>query len=328
MAAKFLNLFAKMRARTRKRCPSEDVAPAHNPDVLKICATKVWPAFTLDNGFWEFLLHESFGAFQSVQDEAEADLVLVSVFPHAKATFPGKTIAIIWENIRPNYDYYRFSISFDFDDYGGRNCRLPNWYEEIKWSDAFEGPKGPIGGHGHEERIDIERLMVPRKSEGRRRPKFCCLVTSYRDPHRALAVEALSKIETVDVFGGITGAPLCQSKYEFLREYRFNLCFENSIFPGYYTEKAFQAWVAGCVPLYFSDPFFSADFNPDALVNRINSKTLEVFVETVRAIDACDERLEKFRCEPLLRRRPSLEPAVAFLRRAASEITSRVAERA
>jgi len=31
------------------------------------------------------------------------------------------------------------------------------------------------------------------------------------------------------------------SKYEILRDYRFNLCFESVAFPGYYAEKALEA---------------------------------------------------------------------------------------
>ena len=45
---------------------------------------------------------------------------------------------------------------------------------------------------------------------------------SYREPYRALAAEALSQIDPVDIFGNVTGAPLLQSKYEALRDYRFN----------------------------------------------------------------------------------------------------------
>ncbi len=261
---------------------------------------------------------QAFGPFQVVEDEEEADIVLMSVFPHAQARYPDKTIVIIGENVRPRYDFYRFSLSCDFDTYGGRNFRLPEWYGELQWTGDL-APRIPCGSHGHEERVEIDSLLAPREHI-ELRPKFCCLVSSYREAHRALALEALSQVGEVDVFGGMSGEPVLRSKYDFLREYRFNLCFENSIFPGYYTEKAFQAWAAGCIPLYFSDPYFTVDFNPRAIINRISFPTLAAFVEEVRRVNQSAELMTQYLREPLLLERPSLEPAVAFLRRAAREI--------
>lgn len=39
-----------------------------------------------------------------------------------------------------------------------------------------------------------------------------------------------------------------------LSRYKFSLCFENAIFPGYLTEKIFDALMAGSVPVYLGDP--------------------------------------------------------------------------
>ena len=110
-------------------------------ETLAICAVNFWPSFSLAKGFWNFVLTESFGRFWLADEAADADIVLTSVFPHEKAQFPEKTIAVIWENIRPNYEFYRFSISSDFDTYQGRNCRVPNWYEELAWNESFRGPR-------------------------------------------------------------------------------------------------------------------------------------------------------------------------------------------
>src|SRR5262245_51370319 len=71
----------------------------------------------------------------------------------------------------------------------------------------------------------------------------------------------------------IVGAPLKRSKLEIFPRYRFNVCFENAMFPGYYTEKILHAWAGGCVPLYFADRFACRDFNPAAMVNRADFAT-------------------------------------------------------
>ena len=127
-----------------------------------------------------------------------------------------------------------------------------------------------MDNHGYEQPVDIETLMKPHEHVEPPRPKFCCFVSRYRESHRALAVEALSRIAPIDVLGNVIGRPLRRSKYDVLRQYRFNVCFENSIFPGYYTEKIIHAWAAGCIPLYWSDPHFGADFNTKSIVNRID----------------------------------------------------------
>lgn len=43
-------------------------------------------------------------------------------------------------------------------------------------------------------------------------------------------------------------------KVRTLSEYRFALCFENTAFPGYVTEKIFDCFAAGCIPVYLGAP--------------------------------------------------------------------------
>ena len=42
----------------------------------------------------------------------------------------------------------------------------------------------------------------------------------------------------------------CDSKYEALSQYKFSLCFENMAMKGYVTEKIFDCFYAGTIPLY------------------------------------------------------------------------------
>lgn len=50
-------------------------------------------------------------------------------------------------------------------------------------------------------------------------------------------------------------------KISLLKRYRFNLCFENVRYPGYVTEKIFDAMMANTIPVYFGAPDIS-DFVP------------------------------------------------------------------
>ena len=136
-----------------------------------------------------------------------------------------------------------------------------------------------------------------------------------------LAAKSLSKISPVDIYGNVAKRPLRGSKLDLFKQYRFALCFENSIFPGYYTEKPVHAWAGGCVPLYFSDRFADRDFNPAAIVNRIEFATLDEFRQHVARLDASQDAQAEIMSRPLLRERPSLDPAIGFLRETAAKIT-------
>ena len=50
-------------------------------------------------------------------------------------------------------------------------------------------------------------------------------------------------------------------KREVMNGFKFALCFENCAFPGYVTEKIFDCFLAGCIPVYFGAPDIS-DFVP------------------------------------------------------------------
>lgn len=46
----------------------------------------------------------------------------------------------------------------------------------------------------------------------------------------------------------------CIDKKRTISNYKFSLCFENAIYPGYLTEKIIDCFVAGVIPIYLGDP--------------------------------------------------------------------------
>ena len=287
----------------------------------KIAFVNFWADFSPHHGFIKHLLDLSLGAWKPCSAERDADVVLTSVYPHRPATHPEKTIAVIGENIRPNFNYYRYSLSSDLDHYDGRNFRLPVWYGEIAWSPKYQkGPPTFAGAHGNEAPLPITQLLAARRGPYVQRPKFCALVSSHYEPHRMMVAEALAGVGPVDHFGRASGQTDPRSKYEILQPYMFNLCFENSMFPGYYTEKLVQAWAAGTIPLHFSDTLVKNDFNTAAFLNRYDFPTLSAFLSEVKDVLASPERQETIWRQPLLLGAPTLAPAVQFLRTAVRAI--------
>jgi alpha(1,3/1,4) fucosyltransferase len=290
-----------------------------------IAIANFWPGFSLASGFVGYFLGRIFDSYAVVPSEEEADIVFASVYPpNQPRPYPERTIAYIGENVRPDYRNCRYSISSDFDSYGDRNCRLPGWYRHLSWPGYVKRPpvvRANTTG-GFEPTVDVDALYRPRPlPSAANKDLFCCFVASHLEHHRMLAVERLAGVGRVDVFGLVAGNPYQASKFELLPRYRFNLCFENSIFPGYYTEKLLQAWVGGCIPLYYSDSWFALDFNPRALINRIDFSTIDEFVRHVAAVNASHAAMTELYDQPLLvGKRPTLDHAIDFTKKACARI--------
>ena len=59
----------------------------------------------------------------------------------------------------------------------------------------------------------------------------------------------------------------CESKHEVLSRYKFSLCFENMTMQGYLTEKIFDCFYAGCVPIYLGAKNISKLIPPDSFID-------------------------------------------------------------
>jgi len=126
--------------------------------------------------------------------------------------------------------------------------------------------------------------------------KFACAIFGNRQHLRYMATQLLERFGKVDIFGKSVGRPIF-SKMAVMPEYKFNLCFENSILPGYVTEKALQAKMAGCIPLYWGDPAYRVDFNAKSLIN-----IYEYDCDFQKIFDTVD--LEEIRHTPLMDKVP------------------------
>lgn len=60
----------------------------------------------------------------------------------------------------------------------------------------------------------------------------------------------------------------CENKIETLSAYRFSICYDNTIFPGYITEKIFDCFYAGCVPVYLGAPDISDYIPRECFIDR------------------------------------------------------------
>ncbi len=65
------------------------------------------------------------------------------------------------------------------------------------------------------------------------------------------------------------------SKNATMRHYKFAVCYENSVFPGYVSEKIFDGLFAGCIPIYLGAPDITDYIPPDVFIDRRNFNSNE-----------------------------------------------------
>src|SRR6185312_6089937 len=74
---------------------------------------------------------------------------------------------------------------------------------------------------------------------------------------------SMNSMPGIDIGGGNKWT----TKRQFLSPYKFTIAFENDIFPGYQTEKLYDAMMADTIPIYCGDPFVGDVFNTKSFLN-------------------------------------------------------------
>src|SRR3989339_543510 len=90
-------------------------------------------------------------------------------------------------------------------------------------------------------------------------------------------------------------------KLKFLKNYKFTIAFENSVTPGYNTEKLIHPIIANSIPIYFGDPFVSRDFNTKSFINVHDFKNMDDVIKRIIQIDNDDKLYERILNEPWLK---------------------------
>jgi hypothetical protein len=192
----------------------------------------------------------------------------------------------IWytsENIRPPLsEEFDLFLSHDMDWYDGRNLYLPIWATRI--GKDLSGSKA------------VQNMMFSQRKPSDSDRKGVCAVISNPEPIRMAFIKEAQKHFDVDVFGAF-GMPI-HDKDKVLREYKFNICFENDEFPGYVTEKPFEAWINGCIPVWRGIDGGSY-LNEDAIIN-VTKDGFSRAIERIHSILNDDYEFKRITALPLL----------------------------
>jgi hypothetical protein len=272
----------------------------------KIAFTDFWDGFDPNRNFFTGL----FGLIDNVRvvSPDECDILIFSCFGSRNMKFNDKKkIFYTGENLRPNYDMpyidsrgffvgkCDFSFSFDIND-DERNIRVPLWIIQIDWFNQV--------GYGNPQFVMPYEKLMNNDFLNKEKSKFCSFVFNSNAPYRYEIIEELSKYKEVDCFGKphknkIPYGEL--NKLNAISDYRFNLCFENSLSPGYYTEKLIHAKYAGCIPIYWSDIGVGKEFNSDSILNLSNYNSVKDMCEHIIEIDKSETQYRALKEKPMFK---------------------------
>jgi hypothetical protein len=227
------------------------------------------------------------------------------------------------ENVRHDFIEADFSISFDLGVDSKNHLRFPYWMEMIDWS--HEGLTGNLNPR-YGELLSLEKLKSPLGNHFLGRGGSGILLSSHLREPRASIYKALNKIVSVKGVGAHFDGSIKNHhssgflKRDLLNQFTFNICPENGLYPGYYTEKIPEAFYSGCLPITWTDENVAVDFNPNALIN-----LLPFFAAAFEGLETVlndSNILEKYESQALITNSPSLGPFKAFLLKVLQTATS------
>ena len=227
------------------------------------------------------------------------------------------------ENLRHDTVPAEYSISFDLNISSEQHFRLPYWMEMIDWShEGIVGNQNPRYG----KLMSIERLMQPLGNRFLEKKQAAAFLSSHiREPRKTL-FEAVQKVMPVTGFGAHFDKTIENHhlsgflKQELLQEFGFNLCPENGMYPGYYTEKIPEAFFADCLPITWTDENVKVDFNPQAFINLAPMTWCNY--EPLAEIIHSPQALQSYTAQALLLKAPSILPFRDFVKRILEDATT------
>jgi hypothetical protein len=260
-------------------------------------------AFNPNNNFFIHVIRELFEEVQVVHPE-DADVIFFSSFGTENRMYKNcKKVFYTGENQRPNFKKCDYSLTFDYDSYDGKNFRLPLWYLYIDWF-------GVMTYDNPDWLIPESYLYDENEFTKKEKNKFCSIVFGSPIDSRLQAIDSISKYKLVDVFGKVNKKYFLPDgekyKLDLISNYKFSLCYENSIHSGYHTEKFLHGKIAGNIPIYYGSDTVSIDFNEHCCINASNM-SLEQLNEKIKQIDSDDKLYQEILNQPLFTEKINLD---------------------
>lgn len=237
----------------------------------KVWFSDFWPGFVpREHRFWQLITEK-----YDVILDSDPDFLFYGPFGNDHTSYNCIKIFMTGENIRPNFNMCHYSISFDYLD-DPRNHRYPIY----AW-------------------VDMDMVKNRNLHFDLLNRKFCCFL--YSNPHCQIRndfFKELSRYKFVES-GGLHLNNIgykVGDKLSYIKQFKFVIAYENSSYPGYTTEKLTDAFIAGCLPIYWGNPLVHKEFNPKSFINSFEYPTTIDLINWIIHLDKNDDKyLEYFK---------------------------------
>lgn len=238
-----------------------------------------------NNNFFTDLL----SPFFDIEINCRPDLLIFSNSGHINRLHSCKKIYVTGESLAPDWRYTDYGMTcHHLDD--TRHIRLPYyvWGTPGTWRDLIKNQD------------EITLLLKDRQD-------FCSTVISNantkRTAERIKFFKKLNHIEPIasggnfmNNVGDIGFGSL--NKINFIKKYKFNLCYENKKQEGYITEKLTDAMLAKTIPIYWGCDRVGEEFNKKSFLFRGDYSCDEEFIEKILEVHKTPKLYEEILREP------------------------------
>jgi alpha(1,3/1,4) fucosyltransferase len=218
----------------------------------------------------------------------QPDFLIYSPFGHQHRLHTCTKIFFTGESMLPDWTQCDYALTCHYLD-TSRHLRLPFY---VTYGEASTIVKA---------QESLEEILKNKK-------KFCSFVVSNHHPrknkNRAAFFHRLSKYKRVDSGGRFLnniGGPIpgwSKGKVTFLRDYKFNIAFENAAIMGYTTEKVFEAMQARSLPIYWGNPLVGREFNTKSFLNYADFPSEEALIEKIIELDKDEAKYLEYVRQP------------------------------
>ncbi len=255
---------------------------------IKIGYTDMWNGFDPDRYGLTQILSQAF----PIEISDRPDYLFFSVFGDDHLdTEAHRKVFVTHEAAYPDFRFCDFALSFYWPLESERHIYYPNFLHYTSW----EGLERLNQSHNNLQDDPLKH-----------KPNFCAFVVSNGNSKtRNRIFEELSGYRQVmsgGAFANNIGFTLPRSNtISFFQSCKFVISAENSISPGYVTEKILQAMLAGSVPIYWGDSFAKQIFNEKRFIDVRSAASMKDLIARVAQVDADDDQYLDMLSQPVFK---------------------------
>ena len=300
-------------------------------DDIIIGFSDMWPGFNYNNNFLTDSLRNNIQTsgkniigvdYWNIVDKSKINVVIFSPLGQKWKMIPKNVSKVFfsaenWGISGEDDESVKLFITPYRNKTGNKHVYIPTWMTFLNWfSDSINLPSG-VECEDNPIRFPIHFATRVHPVGLKERKEFCGFVVS--NPvceMRNNTFKTVNEYKRVNsggaLFNNIGGQLSLKypgggcgdiSKYRFLEQHKFQLCFENSKAEGYVTEKLLHSKIAGCIPIYWGDAnagINGVEFSSNGFLNVSDCISEYEVLKKIQELEANQELCEKMTSTPFL----------------------------